>query len=106
MRDSCIRVSEWSHQWRRSQALTDEKASSIGLKVGLYGGKNSSLHTIQTYISINDVETKQEGRTVLFLNEPSNLLCMMDIAVVENEDTPRARVWSGVWHLDNISVVL
>jgi hypothetical protein len=39
--------SDSSLQFRRKKALIAEKACSIGFKSGEYGGKNTSLHTVE-----------------------------------------------------------
>jgi hypothetical protein len=50
--------------------------------------------------------SRGEQHTVLVLNKPLDLLCVMDVTVVKHEDTARARVGVCAWHLENVSINL
>lgn len=76
----------------------EEKACSMGLKSGEYGGRNMSLHT-ESPSSGSVQEMGNKIRTGLIFDKNTDLFGMVNTAIVEYEDTPWARVSISEWDL-------
>lgn len=87
-----------SFQWRRRKALIAENACSIGFKSGEYGGKNRSLQS-KFYVSIEGIEGKRWQLTCFVFYKFSNGIGMMNVAVIEDENTPWTWIWICKWDL-------
>src|ERR1700732_1837581 len=82
-----------SCQFQHKKALINEKASSMGLWSGKYGGRNISLHSVAQRRSIDAQAESINLLTSFILNKCSDLFSMMNSTVIKNKDT----LWPWVW---------
>ena len=86
-------------QRRLSTDLTLEKAISIGLKSGAYGGRNTSLHPDMHCYYAGKVYCAVLALTSLVFDKLSDSFGMMNVAVIEDEYASRSRIRRCEWYL-------
>ena len=86
-------------QRRLSTDSTLEKAISIGLKSGEYGGRNTSLHPDMHCYSAGKAYHAVLALTSLVFDKLSDSFRMMDVAVIKDEYASRPRIRRCEWYL-------